>query len=129
LEPPCAASPSPHCSPPPHCSRLLEVSADHGHLTPTLVDLAPDGTAKAISRGFLNLRYREGLAAEKPVPPGTPVRASVRFSPQDHTVRAGHRIALVVQSSNAVWAVPDQPAGSTFTVHHGRSALVLPVAP
>jgi predicted acyl esterase len=66
------------------------------------------------------------------VPPGEPVRATVTFAPQDHTVKAGHRVALVVQSSNAVWAVPDQPAGRAFTVHHGgrrASSLVLPVAP
>ena len=41
------------------------------------------------------------------------------FSPQDHTVAAGHRIGLVVAGSNVVWAVPDAPAGTTTTVRRG----------
>jgi X-Pro dipeptidyl-peptidase len=107
-------------------------SADHGHLTPTLVDIAPDGSAKPLSRGFLNLRYRAGLKREVALTPGQAVRARVAFSPQDHTVRAGHRIGLVVAGSNTVWAVPDEPAGTRYTIGHGGSpgsALVLPVAP
>ncbi len=115
----------------PRLNLRLSTSADHGHVTPTLVDLAPDGSAQPISRGFLNLRYREGLAREVPMPPGEPVTASVRFSPQDHTVVPGHRIALVVAGSNAVWALPDAPAGTRTTIFHGGtpgSALQLPVA-
>jgi X-Pro dipeptidyl-peptidase len=115
----------------PRLELSLSTSADHGHLTPALVDVAADGRAKAISRGFLNLRYRDGLEREQPVPPGEPVRAEVLFSPQDHTVQAGHRIALVLAGSNVAWAVPDAPAGTRTTVHHGgrnASRLVLPIA-
>jgi predicted acyl esterase len=114
----------------PRLELSLTASADHGHLAPTLVDIAPDGSATAITRGFLNLRYRDGLASEQPLPPGAPVRATVTFSPQDHTVEAGHRIGLVLAGSNVAWAVPDAPAGTRVTVHHGTevSQLVLPVA-
>jgi hypothetical protein len=38
----------------------------------------------------------------------------------------------VVAGSNTVWAVPDEPAGTRYTIGHGGSpgsALVLPVAP
>jgi hypothetical protein len=61
------------------------------------------------------------------VPPGEPVSATVTFSPQDHTVAAGHRIGVVVAGSNVVWAVPDAPAGTTTTVLGGT--LALPTAP
>ena len=105
----------------------VETDQDHGQLAPTLVDIAPDGSAKAISRGFLNLRYRNGLRDEEAVPPGEPVRATVTFSPQDHTVEKGHRIGVVVAGSNVAWAVPDTPAGTTTTVQGGT--LVLPTAP
>jgi X-Pro dipeptidyl-peptidase len=111
----------------PRLELTVETDADHGHLTPTLVDIAPDGTAEAITRGFLNLRYRNGLRDDEAVPPGEPVAATVTFSPQDHTVEAGHRIGVIVAGSNAVWAVPDTPAGTTVTVHAGT--LVLPTAP
>ena len=41
----------------------LSVNRDHAHLTPVLVDVAPDGTTKTVSRGFLNLQYRNGLSS------------------------------------------------------------------
>jgi X-Pro dipeptidyl-peptidase len=75
------------------------------HLTPVLVDVAPDGTMTTIDRGFLNVDYREGLSVAKPAD-GKWVGAPVRFLPQDVTVAAGHRIGLIVQSANTVWAIP-----------------------
>jgi predicted acyl esterase len=105
----------------------LVADADHGQLAPVLADVAPDGTATAITRGFLNLRYRGGLRDDEAVPPGVPVRATVTFSPQDHTVERGHRLAVIVAGSNTVWAVPDTPAGTTITIRSG--SLALPTAP
>jgi X-Pro dipeptidyl-peptidase len=105
---------------------LVKVDGDHGQLAPTLVDIAPDGSTTAISRGFLNLKYRGGLAKGEPVPADQPVRARVRFAPQDHTVAKGHRIGVIVAGSNVVWALPDDP-GVTTTVVSGSSRLELPV--
>jgi X-Pro dipeptidyl-peptidase len=108
----------------------LEVDRDHAHMTPLLVDVAPDGSTKTVSRGFLNLLYRDGLASAKPLPPGEPVSATVTFKPQDQTFEAGHSIGVLVQGSNTVWAVPDDP-GAGYTLGLGRrgSSLVLPLAP
>jgi X-Pro dipeptidyl-peptidase len=106
----------------------LELNRDHGHLTPVLVDVAPDGTTKTVSRGFLNLLYRNGLRRWEAVPPNEPVRATVTFKPQDQIFRAGHRIGVLVQGSNTVWAVPDDP-GATYTLDLDQSSLVLPLAP
>ena len=103
----------------------LSVDRDHAHLTPLLVDVAPDGTTKTVSRGFLNLQYRNGLAQAEPIPPGEPIKATVTFKPQDQTFEAGHRIGVILQGSNTVWAVPDDP-GATYTVT--RSALELPLS-
>ena len=87
----------------------LSVDRDHAQLAPLLVDVAPDGTTKTVSRGFLNLQYRDGLASAKPLPPGEPVRATVTFKPQDQLFEAGHRIGVILQGSNTVWAIPDDP--------------------
>src|SRR3954454_609690 len=103
----------------------LSVDRDHAHLTPLLVDVAPDGTTKTVSRGFLNLQYRDGLARAEPIPPNEPIRATVTFKPQDQTFEAGHRIGVILQGSNTVWAIPDDP-GATYTVT--RSALELPLS-
>ena len=102
---------------------------DAGHLTPTLYDVAEDGTAVPITRGFLNVRYRDGLEKEKPVPAGRPVRAVVQFLPQDWIVRSGHRLVLTVASSNTAWAVPSGQPGLGVEVRHaGASRLLLPLA-
>ena len=105
----------------------LSVNRDHAQLAPLLVDVAPDGTTKTVSRGFLNLQYRDGLASAKPLPTGEPVRATVAFKPQDQLFEAGHRIGVILQGSNTVWAIPDDP-GATYTVG-GDSQLVLPLTP
>src|SRR3954451_20415413 len=112
-------------------SALLDLdlidSSDHGQISPTLVDVAPDGSVTPISRGHLNLKYRNGIETAQNVPTGRSVRARVRFAPQDQTVDAKHRIGVIVESSNTVWAVPDQQPGYDVTVRSGTSRLVLPV--
>jgi X-Pro dipeptidyl-peptidase len=102
----------------------LSVDRDHAHLTPLLVDVAPDGTTRTVSRGFLNLAYRDGLAQSKPIPPNQPIQASVTFKPQDQTFDAGHRIGVILQGSNTVWAIPDNP-GATYTVESALLELPL----
>jgi X-Pro dipeptidyl-peptidase len=94
------------------------------HLTPILVDVAPDGTMSTIARGFLNLDYRDGLERADPAP-GEWIEARVRFLPQDVTVQEGHRIGLIVQSSNTAWAVPG--AAGTANILTGPLPEVSPV--
>jgi X-Pro dipeptidyl-peptidase len=101
------------------------INRDTGHLTPTLFDVAPDGTVVPITRGFLNLRYRDGLETEKAVPLNQPVRAVVQFLPQDWVVRKGHRLALAIASSNSAWAVPHGRPGLGVQVRHGGASRLL----
>lgn len=106
-------------------------------LTPILVDIAPDGTYHTLQRGFLNVDYRDGLD-EAAAPANGWVNADVTFLPSHHTVPAGHRIGLILQSSNSTWAVPGTPAGFVsvglgplegFTDHGTRLLLPLVDAP
>jgi X-Pro dipeptidyl-peptidase len=106
----------------------ITTNRSHGQLVPTLFDVDPSGRAVPISRGFLNLAYRNGLAERDPMPLGEPTPVTVTFKNQDWTVKAGHRIALVMASSNSVWGVPDTP-GMSVAVASRVSRLVLPVAP
>ena len=59
----------------------------------------------------------------------------MQFLPQDVTVAAGHRIGLLVQSSNTVWALPGELGenniltGPLADVSASGSSLTLPTAP
>ncbi len=107
----------------------VRVSNETMHLTPVLVDIAPDGTTRTIERGFLHLDYRNGLRTDQPST-GRWLDASVHMLPQDYTVAAGHRIGLRVQSSNTIWAVPGNPGtvdiaeGSLSKVIRGSSLTI-----
>src|SRR5436190_5061427 len=108
-------------------ARVAVNQSDGGQVAPTLVDVAPDGSAVPISRGFLNLQYRDGLAKAQPVSPLQPMRARVRLAPQDQTVDKGHRIGLLVESSNAGWALPAQSRYQLILQQGAASRLILPV--
>ena len=111
----------------PELALKLRVSRANGHLVPTLFDVDPAGAKKPITRGFLDLGYRDGLDLERPAPVGQDIDATVTFLPQDWTVRKGHRLMVILQSSNTAWAVPDDP-GLKVTVLEGQSRLRLPLA-
>ena len=99
-----------------------------------LVDVAPDGTMTTIARGFLNIDYRDGLADGQARRPAVGPRArAVPAAGRDRRA-AGHRIGLLVQSSNTVWAVPGQLGtnniltGPLAGVATTGSSLELPLA-
>ena len=112
----------------PQLDVVARIAGARAQLDAVLVDLAPDGTSTVISRGFSDVRYRDGLESRTAIPQDADVRARVRLAPQDQVVRAGHRIGLIVSGSNTAWAVPDDP-GARFGVRlgPGGSELRLPV--
>lgn len=108
----------------------VRVSEETMHLTPVLVDVAPNGSRRVIARGFQHVDYRNGLGSADPAP-GEWVEVAVRLLPQDYTLAAGHRFGLLVQSSNTVWAVPGNPgrvdlADGPLSRKVKGSSLVLP---
>jgi X-Pro dipeptidyl-peptidase len=113
--------------------QTLSPAQNPQHLTPILVDIAPNGTIQEVARGFMHLAYRNGLAMSDPMDPLEWGHGILDFLPQDHTFRKDHRIGLLVQSSNTVWAVPG--SGGTVNVAHGPvtgitsfgTRLVLPI--
>jgi hypothetical protein len=91
--------------------------------TPFLIDFDPSKytgsgpttsatTANAIpamTRGWLDSRYRNGLAgpaATQLINPGQPFTENINLWPQDYTVHAGHRLILVVTTETTEWDIP-----------------------
>jgi putative CocE/NonD family hydrolase len=118
-------------------------SARDTDFTGTLVDVFPDGTARALADGILRARYRRGKASASVLTPGEPTEIAIDLGATANMFRRGHRIRLEVSSSNfprfdrnlntggsnwdeTTWKV------ARNVVHHSErypSHLLLPVIP
>ena len=114
-------------------------------ITPSLLDFDParysgagpatmandPAAAVALTRGWLDSRYRDGLDHEVSLTPGKSTAMDIDLFPTDYTVRKGHRLVLLVQSEDLDWAVakayPD-PTDPTVQIDwsKGQSWLQLP---
>ena len=112
-----------------------------------LRDVAPDGTATAITGGWLRASLREvdeaasragapvlPCANPQPVPINEPVRYRIPLVPNARRFAAGHRIELLLTSDDQPKDVPvflgyrHPPVGTTArNTIHAESRLLLPV--
>ncbi|MCU1673478.1 MAG: putative X-Pro dipeptidyl-peptidase [Frankiales bacterium] len=101
-------------------------SGTRGHLDATLVDVAPDGSMSVVTLGLQDLRFRNDAEKPSALQPGTPFDVTVVLRPQDSVIAKGHRLALVIAGSEAVWGISDPQVGQTVTVS-GTPRLQLPL--
>jgi uncharacterized protein len=109
---------------------MLELAADRAQafVAVRLIDVAPDGSATSVARGFLNLAQRDGRDAPAPVVPGRRYRVQVQLTATAYEFPVGHRIRLAV--STAYWPILwPSPEPVTLTLFTGASQLRLPVRP
>jgi putative CocE/NonD family hydrolase len=106
-----------------------------------LADVDPDGRALQVAWGCLRASHGENPAVPAAVRPGETHRYTVELTPVFQTFKAGHRLQLVLASSEYPWfsrslnrfqptAEQTVPLVATNTVHYGGanpSALRLPV--
>ena len=118
-------------------------SAPDTDFTARLLDVLPDGTARALGDGILRARYRDGFSAAKLLTSGEPTRLQIELGATSNVFLAGHRVRLEVGSSNfprfdrnpntggvVAKAVELKPAEQTIFHDRGRpSRLLLPVVP
>jgi hypothetical protein len=111
--------------------------------TARLVDVFPDGTARALTDGILRARYRNGPRTPQLLVPGEPVELRIELGATSNLFLAGHRIRLEVSSSNFPRYDRNPNTGDDFgrsartavarqTVFHDpsrASRLLLPVVP
>lgn len=88
----------------------------------------------AVTRGWLDSRYRKGLAHRRPIKPGENFRMSIRTKPQDYTFKKGHLIGVNIQTEINEWSIPkpyecdsDRCAFVNIDWRNARTRLVLPV--
>ena len=118
-------------------------SARDTDFTAKLVDVHPDGTARAINDGIVRARYRRSKAKPELLTPGEPTEITIDVGATSNVFLAGHRIRLDISSSNFPRFDRNPNTGGTFgeegkllraiqTVFHDAqhpSRLVLPVIP
>jgi predicted acyl esterase len=109
---------------------ILELAADRpqAFVAVRLIDVAADGTATSVARGFLNLTQRDGREAPAPLVPGTRYRVAVELTGTAYAFPAGHRIRMAI--CNAYWPIVwPSPQPVTLTLFTAASQLMLPVRP
>ena len=106
----------------------LELAADRASalVAVRLIDVAADGSATLVARGFLNLTQRDGRETPAPLVPGQRYRVSVQLHGTAYAFATGHRIRLAI--SSAYWPIVwPSPEAVTLTLFTGLSQLLLPV--
>ena len=80
-----------------------------------------------VSRGWLDVRNRTSPSRTTPIVPGRDYTFRWNLQPEDHVFAAGHRIGLVVVSTERDHTLR-YPAGTVVAVRPAASKVVLPLA-
>jgi X-Pro dipeptidyl-peptidase len=106
----------------------LEMSIDNrnaANLTAVLVDYGPDAPVM-VTRGWLDPQNRTSLTRSRPIKRGREYGFRWDLQPDDYVFRAGHRIGLVVVSTDHDYTIRPLP-GTRLTLDPDESYLRLPV--
>lgn len=125
----------------PHLELNASSDCDDTEWHVRIADVAPDGTSVKVCQGCLRASHRDSLERPTPLTPGETHRFDIEFWPVHYVFQPGHRIRLLITSSDFPWfarslnqfgPIKDQSEIkiATNTVLHGGagpSRLVLPV--
>jgi len=95
-------------------------------VTARLIDVATDGRATLVARGFLNLTQRESRENPQPLVPGQRYCVQVQLTGTAYAFPAGHKLRIALSSAYwpIIWPSPEPVKLTIFT---GASQLLLPV--
>jgi X-Pro dipeptidyl-peptidase len=105
--------------------RMSIDNRDDANLTAVLVDYGP-GAPEMVTRGWLDPQNRDSLTHSKPITQGHEYGLRWDLQPDDHVFAAGHRIGLVVVSTDHDYTLRPAP-GTQLTLDPRGSRLRLPV--
>ncbi|WP_156753999.1 Xaa-Pro dipeptidyl-peptidase [Actinokineospora pegani] len=78
-----------------------------------------------IARGWADLGHHAGLGIRDELTPGTPYTISFELAATDHTLPAGHRLALVIGSTDAPHITP-AGANPTLVLDLAKTSVTVP---
>jgi X-Pro dipeptidyl-peptidase len=99
------------------------------NLTAVLVDYGPAGSSQApvmVTRGWLDPQNRSSVWRSERVRQGQEYRFGWDLQPDDYLFKAGHRIGLVVVSTDFDYTLRPLP-GTRLTLDPDDSEVTLPV--
>ncbi|MCE7009604.1 Xaa-Pro dipeptidyl-peptidase [Kibdelosporangium philippinense] len=96
------------------------------NITALLVDRAPDGKSKIVSRGWTDPQNRLSEWVTLPVTPGREYSIEVRFEPKDYVFAAGHKIEFVLLSSDFDYTLRPKP-GAGISIDVDKTVVDLPI--
>ena len=96
------------------------------NVTALLVDQAADGKTSVITRGWMDPQNRDGIDRTSPIKPGERYRLTVPMQPDDYVLPAGHRLGLVVLSSDNEFTLRPKP-GAGLSLDLANSRVRIPV--
>ncbi|MGI8773991.1 MAG: CocE/NonD family hydrolase [Actinomycetota bacterium] len=97
-----------------------------GHLVAVLCESSSSGGCTVVSRAFMNLRYRDGLAKGKDLEPGKFYNFDLEFIDKDHVVDGDSHLEVIIASSSSTWVAPNEERAN-MVVDLDRSYLDLPL--
>ncbi|KVU23607.1 X-prolyl-dipeptidyl aminopeptidase [Burkholderia ubonensis] len=98
------------------------------NVTALLVDRAPDGSATIVTRAWTDPRNRVSSWFSEPVLPGMPYDLRLTFMPRDYRLEAGHRLGLVVLSSDNEATLRPTP-GTELSLDPAGTSVTVPQLP
>ena len=111
-----------------HAAVSLQIASDRpvAVVTARLIDVAPDGHATLVARGFLNLTQRDSRENPQALVPGRRYRVQVQLTGTAYAFPAGHKLRIALSSAYwpIIWPSPEPVKLTIFT---GTSELLLPV--
>jgi len=116
-----------HLSGTPRPTLRLSSDREAAIVSVALVDYAPDDSFELINWGWANPHNRNTLSDSEPIQTGTFYDLSFPMQPVDHVFDPGHRLGLVVYSTDVNFTLLPVNDDRTLTLSVGESAVELPV--
>ncbi|WP_220182848.1 Xaa-Pro dipeptidyl-peptidase [Sphaerisporangium album] len=110
----------------PQVSLRMSYDRPAANVTALLVDYDQNGKAKIVTRGWVDPQNRKSISKTEPVKPGSPYRLDFDMQPHDYVFQAGHRIAIVLLSSDYEYTIRPTP-GTTLYLDTTKSTVTLPL--
>lgn len=96
------------------------------NVTALLVDQAPNGAVSVITRGWADPQNRRAIDRTSPIEPGENYSIDVAMQPDDYVFAPGHRLGIVVLSSDHDFTLRPKP-GSGLELDLSRTRIRLPL--